>query len=550
MLAAARKMQHGERMKRGTLATVLSLLGLLAAPAGAQTLPPGVMPQSLPGADPYAVPQPQDEAPPPNAYDPNAPYDPNVAYDPNAFDPNAYEGNGVDPNQQAVPNLGPDNDIAQTYDDGYDPQAYTQFQDALTPYGTWTDDDSYGEVWTPAASIVGNNFMPYASCGHWIRSEYGWTWVSDWNWGWAPFHYGRWIARAGRWSWVPGTMWGPAWVSWRSGDGYVGWTPLPPRGVRLAAWTRAGTPWRFTATGNLGAPRLTFLAPRYYPQLFARTTVVSTDRLLTHGNFHVRVNAGPVRGVTAPIVPLTRVAPAVMPRVTVYPHAGVPVYARPWVRRPEAQRDPLTNGWHDGTTVLSSHPTFGRSAPSVSRPAFEPRPMPAPSAPAYGRSAPSFAGRPSPVGSPSFAPHPGFQPPANRMPAPTARPSYQPPGGVHAYAPRAFAPPPGNSGFRPAQQSGGFHPGPPSGGGYRPAPPSGGGFRPAAPSGGGFHPAAPSGGGFHAAAPSGGGFHPAPPSGGGFHAPSGGGFHAPSGGGSGHFGGGGAHFGGGGSHHR
>ncbi|HEX4138962.1 MAG TPA: DUF6600 domain-containing protein, partial [Candidatus Methylacidiphilales bacterium] len=28
--------------------------------------------------------------------------------------------------------------------------------------------------------------------------------------------------------WVPGYTWAPAWVSWRYGDGYVGWAPLPP----------------------------------------------------------------------------------------------------------------------------------------------------------------------------------------------------------------------------------------------------------------------------------------------------------------------------------
>ena len=30
------------------------------------------------------------------------------------------------------------------------------------------------------------------------------------------------------WCWVPGYTWGPAWVSWRYGDGYCGWAPLPP----------------------------------------------------------------------------------------------------------------------------------------------------------------------------------------------------------------------------------------------------------------------------------------------------------------------------------
>ena len=31
---------------------------------------------------------------------------------------------------------------------------------------------------------------------------------------------------------MPGTDWGPAWVSWRFGDGYCGWAPLPP----LVGW--------------------------------------------------------------------------------------------------------------------------------------------------------------------------------------------------------------------------------------------------------------------------------------------------------------------------
>ncbi len=33
--------------------------------------------------------------------------------------------------------------------------------------------------------------------------------------------------------WFPGTDldWGPAWVSWRTGGDYIGWAPLPPRGV-------------------------------------------------------------------------------------------------------------------------------------------------------------------------------------------------------------------------------------------------------------------------------------------------------------------------------
>jgi len=48
-------------------------------------------------------------------------------------------------------------------------------------------------------------------------------------WGWATYHYGRWVNLDGTgWCWVPGYTWAPAWVSWRYGDGYCGWAPLPP----------------------------------------------------------------------------------------------------------------------------------------------------------------------------------------------------------------------------------------------------------------------------------------------------------------------------------
>ena len=98
------------------------------------------------------------------------------------------------------------------YDDGYTTNAYQSFEDPLAPYGNWVDDALYGRVWIPAVAIVGVNFIPYTTGGYFMLTEYGWTWVSDYPWGWAPFHYGRWIILAGYgWCWIPGTMWGPAW---------------------------------------------------------------------------------------------------------------------------------------------------------------------------------------------------------------------------------------------------------------------------------------------------------------------------------------------------
>ncbi|WP_316810635.1 DUF6600 domain-containing protein [Pedobacter heparinus] len=101
------------------------------------------------------------------------------------------------------------------------------FYDELSPYGTWIQDPQYGYVWRP--DVEQGDFRPYYSNGRWAMTEYGNTWVSNYDWGWAPFHYGRWVYnRYNEWVWIPDTTWGPAWVSWRSGGGYYGWAPMGP----------------------------------------------------------------------------------------------------------------------------------------------------------------------------------------------------------------------------------------------------------------------------------------------------------------------------------
>ena len=119
-----------------------------------------------------------------------------------------------------------------------DSAAFGEFHAALTPYGEWLDTPVcgryLGRVWRPSPRYVGPDFVPYATGGEWVATDQGWSFVSDWEWGWATFHYGRWCAdpRFG-WVWAPGTQWAPAWVDWRYGGGYVGWAPLPPAGIAL-----------------------------------------------------------------------------------------------------------------------------------------------------------------------------------------------------------------------------------------------------------------------------------------------------------------------------
>jgi hypothetical protein len=101
------------------------------------------------------------------------------------------------------------------------------FYDDLAGHGNWFVMDDYGWVWTPR--YVSSDWRPYTR-GRWVWSDdYGWLWLSSDSFGWATCHYGRWFYDTGRgWVWVPGREWGPAWVSWRTGGGYVGWAPLTP----------------------------------------------------------------------------------------------------------------------------------------------------------------------------------------------------------------------------------------------------------------------------------------------------------------------------------
>lgn len=123
------------------------------------------------------------------------------------------------------------------------------FYDQLSPYGIWTYSQQYGYVWAPNA---GRYFKPYGSNGRWVFTHYGWTWVSDYRWGWAPFHYGRWIYDDWRgWLWIPGYDWAPAWVAWGSYGGNYGWAPLGP-GINISVnfgW-RPPTAWWTFVPGN------------------------------------------------------------------------------------------------------------------------------------------------------------------------------------------------------------------------------------------------------------------------------------------------------------
>ncbi|MEF7617330.1 DUF6600 domain-containing protein [Aquincola sp. MAHUQ-54] len=115
--------------------------------------------------------------------------------------------------------------------------------DDLGRYGDWDTHPEYGAIWAPTQVSAG--WAPYRY-GQWTWvAPWGWTWVDDAPWGFAPFHYGRWVQWRGRWCWTPGRyvarpVYAPALVAWVGGGNvsvgvsvggppYVGWVPLAPR---------------------------------------------------------------------------------------------------------------------------------------------------------------------------------------------------------------------------------------------------------------------------------------------------------------------------------
>src|SRR5207245_4370982 len=89
------------------------------------------------------------------------------------------------------------------------------FYDDLAPYGRWVYAAGPGWVWSPYNVQAG--WRPY-QVGHWVVTDYGWTWASDEQFGSVVYHYGRWNQDPSYgWIWVPGTEWGPAWVAWHEG---------------------------------------------------------------------------------------------------------------------------------------------------------------------------------------------------------------------------------------------------------------------------------------------------------------------------------------------
>jgi hypothetical protein len=175
--------------------------------------------------------------------------------------------------------------------------SFQVFYDELSPYGEWVDNPDYGYVWIPRVS---DEFVPYGTNGYWVLTQDGWTWFSNYSWGWAPFHYGRWFYDSFYgWVWVPGNEWGPGWVVWRRSEGYYGWAPIGP-GVGLDAaygnsYVVPHDRWRFVRDRDFGRTDINnyYVSPSTYTEIINNSTVINNIQVDNSRN--VRYNAGPAK---------------------------------------------------------------------------------------------------------------------------------------------------------------------------------------------------------------------------------------------------------------
>jgi hypothetical protein len=231
------------------------------------------------------------------------------------------------------------------YEDPYSTQMDTSyFYDYLSPHGIWVSHPPYGYVWIPDRMAYG--WRPYTR-GQWVWSDFGWTWVSQYRWGWVPFHYGRWgWDRYLGWYWVPGTEWGPAWVSWRTGDMYIGWAPIPPEarfvpgvGIRTLPFSLHHSCWVFVEYPYFLNTRLY----RYALPMERNLTIISYSTLRT--DIRIRdnriINSGididHLRRMTKQTISRHELTPAESPGQSTVREGRVEIY-NPIISRNESAR--------------------------------------------------------------------------------------------------------------------------------------------------------------------------------------------------------------------
>jgi hypothetical protein len=274
--------------------------------------------------------------------------------------------------------------------------------DDLDQYGRWDNQPGYGSVWIPTA--VGADWAPYHD-GHWAWiAPWGWTWVDDAPWGFAPYHYGRWATFGGRWGWIPGPydatpVYAPALVAWVGGGGggrgsgfslsfsigtlaAVGWFPLGPREPYFPSYQASRD--YFTRVNNTNTVINNTTINNYYDS--SRNNTAITNIQYANRNVRNSVTAVPqdtfARG--------RRVTQDAQP-VPAAQLASVHVFGAPAIA---PQRESVLGARADTASRAARPPANVLSRPVVARTAPPPAPVP------FDRQQPALAknpGRPLPT---------------------------------------------------------------------------------------------------------------------------------------------------------
>jgi hypothetical protein len=354
-------------------------------------------------------------------------------------------------------------------------RAVQEFSPRLEPYGRWVDDPVYGRVWVPSRSVVGSEFVPYSTGGHWeLTPEDTWLWASDYPFGWITFHYGRWVwSSGGAWGWVPGYVYSPAWVDFRIGaTGYIGWAPLGPtyvwrNGVFLSVGVYHPAPYvycptqyvfvrtmpRYVVRDNYRVRAISAQSHPVRPRYLSRGGVSYVSRGPSPREAHIPVGALPSRRVIAQprLAPFSGNRQTRLESSTYSGNRSNPANRSYLPNRSNpANRGYLPNRSYPSERAPAVRPqSYDRyrapAVPQRQNPAVRP-PAPSPSNGWYGRGSEGWHER---GGDRGFSPNPAQRMQPNRgAPAPAPRGGYRPlpyngagrGGAPGAAAPRAVAP--------------------------------------------------------------------------------------------------------------
>ncbi len=291
----------------------------------------------------------------------------------------------------------------------------------LDQHGTWRSDASYGNVWVP--TYVASGWAPYQD-GRWANVQpWGWTWVDNAPWGFAPFHYGRWVQVNGYWAWAPGRfharpVYAPALVAfvgdngWQttfsSGNAYaVGWFPL--------GWGEPYQPYYHCSNHygrNLNTPYVNNYVHngrRDHPYIHRGfTTIVPRDKFTSP---IVAVNQALKSVITPPVARVHPIAPPTSIRAVMPPAPGMNQGQNNVVGRVVGQQPPTAQPAPDAR-AHQPHPRTDNPWHRQPTPA-NPQPV------AQNPVAPLPAGRPVmqqpiPVAQPGVVPQPDVQGPPHQ----------------------------------------------------------------------------------------------------------------------------------------